>query len=296
MGSRVRLSWLEKYAILFECKSRGITRRKKAVQEVQKWAEKHLKLPKLPSYKTIMRILSDEDQIIAMVNSDSCHKKSKKGMQNPVLDEQLTSWIILMWERGIFLTDYVIREKAKRIQSALNLFSIPENKTEMKFTNGWLHRFKRRHNFKRYKSHGETGDADHAAAAAALPQLRRLASKYCLNDIFNADELGLYYTASPNSTIALAPLSGRKKSKERVTFLVCSNVDGTDTIPPLMIGKARRPRCFQGVNPKQLGIDYDYGPKAWMNSTIFHNWLCRFDEMISETPGRKALLFLDNAS
>ena len=38
-----------------------------------------------------------------------------------------------------------------------------------------------------------------------------------------------------------------KKSKERVTLLVYTNMSGTDEHPLLVIGKFQRPRCFSGV-------------------------------------------------
>ena len=66
------------------------------------------------------------------------------------------------------------------------------------------------------------------------------------------------------------------KSKQRVTFLVCANVDSTEFVPPIMIGKARRPRCFGDPDPSELGLEYDYGGKAWMNTAIFFRYLERF--------------------
>lgn len=145
-------------------------------------------------------------------------------------------------------------------------------------------------------SHGESGDADIKGAREALPELRRLASEYRPSDVFNVDECGLYYTAAPTKTVGPAPLPGRKKSKERVTFLMCTNSDGSERFPPLMIGKARQPRCFGGATGAQLGFDYDNGGKAWMTIAIFHRWFQRFDSYIARTPGREVILFIDNAS
>ena len=201
-----------------------------------------------------------------------------------------------MWHRGVFLTDEVIQEKGRRLQSSLNLFNSPEEQTHIRFSNGQIDAFKKRHQFKCYKSHGEGGDADHPGAEAALPQLRQLAGQFQLADIFYADEFGLFYTQAPRRTIGPAPLLGRKNSKARLTFLVCTNVDGTDKLPPLMIGRARRPQCFNGLTAEQLGLDYDYSAESWMNIEIFCRWLLRVEKYVSLTPGRKILLFLDNAS
>ena len=117
------------------------------------------------------------------------------------------------------------------MQCTLNENLTVEERSNIHFTNGWLYDFKKRNHFKCFKSHGESGDADHAAATAELPQLRRIVAQHSANDVYNADEFGLYYSCAPNATIGPAPLCGRKKSKERVTFLVCTNILGTDRLP-----------------------------------------------------------------
>lgn len=63
-----------------------------------------------------------------------------------------------------------------------------------------------------------------------MPHLRKLASKFSMVDVFDADEFVLKYTAKPTPTVGPASLKGLKKSKERVTFLVCCNVDGTEHV------------------------------------------------------------------
>ena len=135
----------------------------------------------------------------------------------------------------------VIQEKGRRLQRSLNPTFPEDEHTHLKFSNGWLHRFQKRHKFKSFNSHGEVGDADHTGAGAALPELREFTSQYALNDVFNADEFRLFYTAASTNTIGPAPLPGKKMAKQRVTFFVCTNVDGTDRVQPLMIDKAERP-------------------------------------------------------
>lgn len=62
---------------------------------------------------------------------------------------------------------------------------------------------------------------------------------------------------------------GRKIQKQRITFMLCANADGSNKIKPMMIGKAAKPRCFSGFrNPS----GYDHSANAWMTSAIFRNW------------------------
>ena len=152
-----------------------------------------------------------------------------------------------------------------------------------------------KNNLRCFKSHGESGDADHGAANTALPYLRRLSATYSLSNIYNSDEFGLWTSKPPRTTIGPHALTGRKNVKERLTFLACTNADGTDRLPPLVIGRAKNPRCFEGVSPRELGFDCELSTKAWMTTEIFKRWVQRLDLHIGKTYGRKALLFIDNA-
>ena len=53
---------------------------------------------------------------------------------------------------------------------------------------------------------------------------------------------------------------GGKKNKERLTAMICSNMDGSDKLPLLVIGKAANPRCFKNVKP--LPVQYHANKKA----------------------------------
>ena len=154
------------------------------------------------------------------------------------------------------------------MQAPVSLVNRLEQRTTLSFSNGWLQFFKKRHGLRFYNSYGEVGDSDGHAAVTALPRLRQIARQYTLNDIFNADEFALYYTAAPSSRIGPAPLLGRKKSKERVTVLYCKNADGTDKLPPLIIGRLQNPRCFGNGGGAVHGIDYEGSGKCWMNNGI----------------------------
>ena len=57
---------------------------------------------------------------------------------------------------------------------------------------------------------------------------------------------------------------GEKKNKDRLTVLFCCNADGSDKQIPLVIGKSKKPGCFNGV--KQLP---PANSSAWMNADIF---------------------------
>ena len=83
------------------------------------------------------------------------------------------------------------------------------------------------------------------------------------------------------------------RSKERVTVLVCANMDGTEKYPLLTIGKFLKPRCFRGITC--LPTEYDANHNAWMTSVLFERWLRKWDSNLTLS-GRKIALVIDNCS
>ena len=99
--------------------------------------------------------------------------------------------------------------------------------------------------------------------------LAQLLQEYSPRDIYNADETGIYFRVVPHGFLCFSTdkLSGRKKAKERVTVLVCANMDGSDKWPLLIIGKSNQARCFRRV--PTLPTPYTSSSNAWMTSSIF---------------------------
>lgn len=77
--------------------------------------------------------------------------------------------------------------------------------------------------------------------------LMSILNKYSSIDIYNVDKLGLFFKLMSDKTMAFKceKFSGSKLRKERVIVLVVSNMNGTDKLKTLVIGKSRNPRCFE---------------------------------------------------
>ena len=84
-----------------------------------------------------------------------------------------------------------------------------------------------------------------------------LLQRYDPSDVFNADETGLHWRLMPDKTHAVSgeTCTGGKKSKERITLLVCANMTGTERLPLLAI--------------QTLPVDYDANKNSWMTASIF---------------------------
>jgi hypothetical protein len=90
-------------------------------------------------------------------------------------------------------------------------------------------------------------------------------------------------------------MSGVKGIKKRITYALTTNADGTEKFPPLIIGKARRPRAFKKKTGAQLGFLYRNNAKAWMTTELYQEWLTDIDKKMRDQ-GRHILLLLDNFS
>lgn len=95
-------------------------------------------------------------------------------------------------------------------------------------TIGWLTRWKNRNNIVFKKTCGEKKDANFEAAENYLKNFTA-SSNYAHNDIYNADETGLYYRALPDSTFDFKgnTVNGCKKQMQRLTILLVCNMTGT---------------------------------------------------------------------
>ena len=112
----------------------------------------------------------------------------------------------------------------------------------------------------------------------------------------NADETGIiYYRALPDGTLEFSTdeLSGSKKSKDRVTAMVATSMDGTDKRLLLIIGKSKQPRCFRGLS--SLPLPYNFNKNAWMTGDIFREWLVELNKDMGRQK-RKIALIVDNCA
>ena len=68
-----------------------------------------------------------------------------------------------------------------------------------------------------------------------------------------------------------------KGKKTRLTYLFTANADSSLKLPPLIIGKAQKPRAFKKKTGSQLGFYYQNNAKAWMTASLYQEWLLDWD-------------------
>lgn len=220
---------------------------------------------------TILRLIKQENELReawreceGQGRQGKSQKRKREG-KDPDVDEALNEWFDIVTRRSIRVSGPMLKCKAEELAKKLG-------HDDFKATDGWLSRWKSRHDIKFKKVHGEKESADSAGAeewqSTKLPQLLE---KFHADDIYNADETGLYCRATPDGSLCYkhVALSGSKKAMDRVTVLCCSNMSGTDKRKLLVIGKSGKPRCFKGLSMDSFPVVYRANQNAWMTSEIF---------------------------
>ena len=165
-----------------------------------------------------------------------------------------------------------------------------------KASTGWLERFKEWNGIMFKKVCGEAKSVNMTSTEMTEwgQRLSRLLEQYSPDDIYNADETGMFYRLLPDKTLEYKKVGchGGKKSEERLTVMVCANMSGKDKLPLLIIEKSANPRCFK--NKKTLPTTYTSNKKAWMTSEIFTDWLKKLDQRLKRQK-RKIAMVVDNS-
>lgn len=240
---------------------------------------------------TISRIAREEDQIRKDAKEPgNLAFKRPRVVEYPAVDAALSAWVLQSQTKGIRISAEVLREKARRFAQLQGI----DPKEFLSLSNGWAESFKKRHSLKEYRFHGEAGSVVEDDVEIARVRIRKLTDQYALRDILNMDETGLNDRMPPDRGLATAQFAGRKADKHRLTYALTTNADGSESFPPLVIGHAKRPRCFQKKSGSALGFDYWWNKKAWMTASVFQGYLSNLDSKMRREK-RKVLLLVDNA-
>jgi hypothetical protein len=126
-----------------------------------------------------------------------CDQNAKQVQQteHPEVPEMMDLWILKAMNDKLLLTEEVPHQKWNTFT---NLVGIPEDE-RLKLSNGWLTCFKDRNGLKEMKRHGEAASSSAETVENERKQIQELIKtyEYKLRDIFNMDEMGLFYGCAP---------------------------------------------------------------------------------------------------
>ncbi|CAF1281361.1 unnamed protein product [Adineta ricciae] len=206
------------------------------------------------------------------------------------INNAVYEWFVAQRSKKIPIFGPILQEYAKKV--ALEM----DRASSFKASNGWLERFRARHNIQFRVISGEGASISPITVDDWKARLPKILEGYHPANIYNCDETGLFFKLKPDRSLVLDTndCKGGKKAKDRYTILLCANWAGMDKMKPVVIGKAAKPRCFKNMDITKLPVTWCYNRTAWMNVYIFTKWLEDVD-MTLQKEKRKILLFLDNA-
>ena len=98
---------------------------------------------------------------------------------------------------------------------------------------------------------------------------------YGPQQVFNADETGLFWKRMPSRTFITKEekkLPGHKAMKDRLTLMISSNASGDLKIKPLLVYHSENPRIFKKNNviKSKLPVHWKFNQKAWVTQVIYN--------------------------
>ena len=180
-------------------------------------------------------------------------------------------------------------EQAKQIAQHLGL-------TVFKASNGWLEKWKLRHNIEQLTVSGESGEVRGATVDSWKECIPEVIEGYSAQNIWNMDETGCFWWALSDKVLGQKGklCKGGKKSNGRMTVALFVKVARGKEIKAAVIWKSENPRCFKGVDKNSLPVDYFFQAKSWMTGEIMHNILQKVNRRL-RLEGRSILLLMNNA-
>ncbi|NXX46091.1 TIGD4 protein, partial [Tricholaema leucomelas] len=203
------------------------------------------------------------------------------------LEEALVKWYRIAQCLNVPVNGPMLRLKA-------NDFAQKLGHSDFKCSNGWLDRFKSRYGL---VFRAQPVEAAPTATVNAPTLWYRNVLPYYINDyqpknVFHIQETGLLYEMLPHNTFAFKgeTCSVGTLSKEKITVVTGTNVDGSEKLPLLVIGKNKSSHFFRDV--KSLPVDYEANDTALMTSEVFEQWMHKLDDRF-QAQHRRVVILVD---
>ncbi|GBM68410.1 Tigger transposable element-derived protein 4 [Araneus ventricosus] len=207
----------------------------------------------------------------------------------PEVEECVRKWFAQCHDQNLPVGGSLLQQKAEDFAKEL------DSNNEFKANNDWLENFKKRHNNDFRKLCSESASVDASSYEDWLSDLPSHLKDYKSDDVFIQMKLNCSSSVFPTKRLQLndEECHAGKQGKLLVTVLLTANQSGKEKLPPLMIRRYKKPRCFAKI--KSFPMMYKSNPKVWMTSEIFGDWLNGIDKEMAEKK-RRILLFIGNCN
>ena len=170
--------------------------------------------------------------------------KRMKSTKYPLIDKMVYKWYIGQRNVGQPISGKNIMFAAQELAKNLDGY---EN---FQASQGWLNKFRNRHNLAFRTVSGEAASAD----VEALDRFRQdflgliVEQNLLWSQVYNADETGVFWKAAPKRTMAHRydrDVRGRKMCKNHFSTMVGTSGDGSHHLKAMVVGHFKKPCCYK---------------------------------------------------
>jgi hypothetical protein len=251
------------------------------------WAQKRFNSAKPPSQTTISRILAKKDELIALKEHEYKLIRRRR-LSNPLLRKVLLEWITQCVWNNIPITAPII------LSSASNFWKqLPEDMRDGtgEFSFKWCSQFLSKVNISL-----STIDKD---LYSNRLKIWTFEERENLKQLLSVDPSKIYTLGEVfiSHDLALDRANYNDKS-DFVTCMLCTNVDGSSKLDPLVIGRYEKYPSFESNSVRTAtkhGVMYHSNRTKWLTSTMFYDWLSILDKRLA-LMNRDIILVLDDVA
>lgn len=273
--------------------------------ELARWAYETFQLPKVPSQGTISRLLAKRDVYMNCKDNEKAANRVRKP-NNVLVRLILQEWVSQSIWNGIPINSPIIQDTAQSVW-----YRIPAEHREGNgsFSYKWINNFLSKMDINISNLDEELPKPPKVWTFEERSALKQLFAAIPPRDIFTLDETFLAYNLPLD--YAQYETSQIQRAIEVATVMLCCNLDGSEKLKPLVVGKYNSYRSFRNYFPEEpsdpvsqsllgdkmaqrFGISYHSNRKAWLTSNLFHDWLARWDKRLM-ADNRKIWIILDDS-
>ncbi|CEP23140.1 PDC2 [Cyberlindnera jadinii] len=258
--------------------------------DLAQWAKTRFNSTKPPSQTTISRILAKKDALISLKEHEYKLIRRRR-LSNTLLRKVLLEWITQCVWNNIPITSPII------LSSAANFWKqLPETMKDGtgEFSFKWCSQFLSRVNINL-----STIDRDlyanrlHVWTFEERENLKSLFTGVDPSKIFTVQEMLISHDLPLDKALY-------HDSSDFLTCMLCTNVDGSERLDPLIIGRYEDYPSFESKSSMKAatkhGVSYRSNRKKWLTSTVFYDWLCVLDKRLALVQKDIILVLDDTAS
>ncbi|KAK0180620.1 hypothetical protein PV327_002983 [Microctonus hyperodae] len=225
--------------------------------------------------RTVRKWQKNEKKILENeCNADeTMSRKLKRNgkLKFDIIDELIWLWFNESRNAGVPINGPQICMQAQAVYIALG-----GTENEFKASNGWLHKFKRRHNIRSMTVAEEKRSSNVDTTGNFVTWFENYVQEenLCEYQIFNCDKTSLNFKNMPRKTSIskqeTRSTSDFKEMNERITIMASNNASGELKIPLVVIGRSTEPEFIKNII--KLPVYYKSQECAWMVSSLFKEW------------------------